>query len=129
MNRYIATGARLLLGLVYFVFGLNGFLNFFLAVPMPEKAMSFLGGLVNSGYFLPVLAATETLGGFLLLTGFAVPLALVLLAPITFQIFLFHTFLTPGLPNLVLPLVMGVLHILAASAYWRLYRPLFSKGA
>ena len=90
--------------------------------------MGFLGGLVSSGYFLPVLAATQTMAGFLLLTGFAAPLALVILAPITLQIFLFHLFLTPGLSNLILPLLMGILHIAAASAYWRMYRPLFSKG-
>jgi len=95
---------------------------------MPETAMGFLGGLVSSGYFLPVLAATQTMAGFLLLTGFAAPLALVILAPIALQIFLFHAFLTPGLPNLILPLLMGILHITAASAYWRMYRPLVSKG-
>ena len=91
--------------------------------------MGFWGGLVSSGYFLPVLATTQTMAGFLLLTGFAAPLALVILAPITLQIFLFRVFLTPGLPNLILPLLMGILHITAASAYWRIYRPLFSKGA
>jgi putative oxidoreductase len=95
---------------------------------MPETAMGFLEGLVKSGYFLPVLAATQTLAGFLLLTGFAAPLALVILAPITLQIFLFHLFLTPGLPNLIVPLLLGILHLTAASAYWRIYRPLFSKG-
>jgi hypothetical protein len=93
---------------------------------MPETAMGFLEGLVKSGYFLPVLAATQTLAGFLLLTGFAAPLALVILAPITLQIFLFHLFLTPGLPNLIVPLLLGILHLTAASAYWRIYRPLFS---
>ena len=128
MRAKIPTGARLLLGLIYFVFGLNGLFNFLPSPPMPETAMGFLGGLVSSGYFLPVLAATQTITGFLLLTGFAVPLALIILAPITLQIFLFHMFLTPGLSNLILPLLMGILHITAASAYWRLYRPLFSKG-
>jgi putative oxidoreductase len=128
MQTKLPTGARLLLGLIYFVFGLNGLLNFLPSPPMPETAMGFLEGLVKSGYFLPVLAATQTLAGFLLLTGFAAPLALVILAPITLQIFLFHLFLTPGLPNLIVPLLLGILHLTAASAYWRIYRPLFSKG-
>src|SRR5207244_1789167 len=110
----------------YFVFGLNGLFNVLPSPPMPETAMGFLGGLVSSGYFLPVLTATETMAGFLLVTGFAAPLALVILGPITLQIFLFHAFLTPGWHNLVLPLCMGVLHITAARAYWRIYRPLFS---
>ena len=126
----VPAAARLLLGLIYFVFGLNGFLNFLKITPppMPEAAMAYFGGLVKSGYFIPVLGATETLGGFLLLTGFAAPLALVVLAPVTLQIILFHAFLTPGLPNLVLPIIMVALHITAAGGYRRIYRPLFSKG-
>ena len=128
MKAKIATGARLLLGLIYVVFSVGGLLNLLPQPVMPEKAMGFLGGLVSSGYFLPVLTAAEIIGGLLLLTGIAAPLALLMLAPITLQIFLFHVFLTPGWHNLVLPLLMGMLHLIAASAYWRLYRPLFSKG-
>jgi len=128
MKTKLPTGARLLLGLIYFVFGLNGLFNFLPSPTMPETAMGFLGGLVSSGYFLPVLAVTQTMAGFLLLTGVAAPLALVILAPITLQIFLFHVFLTPGVANVILPFLMGILHIIAASAYWQIYRPLFSKG-
>ena len=128
MKTKISTGARLLLGLIYFVFGLNGFLNFIPPQPLPETAMGYLGGLASSGYFIPVLSATQTFSGLLLLSGFAAPVALVILAPITLQIFLFHAFLTPGLQNLVIPLLLLALHFTAASAYWRIYRPLFSKG-
>jgi putative oxidoreductase len=98
------------------------------APPLPEPAMALAGALAGSGYFLPVLGATQTICGLLLLSGFAAPLALVILAPITLQIILFHAFLTPGLQNLVLPLIMVVLHVTAAGAYWRIYRPLFSRG-
>ncbi len=128
MKAKIPTVARLLLGVIYVVFSVGGLLNLLPQPPMPETAMGFLGGLVSSGYFLPVLAATEIIGGLLLLTGVAAPLALVVLAPVTLQIFLFHAFLTPGWHNLVLPLLMEVLHITAARAYWRIYRPLFSMG-
>lgn len=128
MKTKIALGARLLLGLIYFVFGLNGFLNFIPPPPsMPEGAMGFFTALMATGYFLPVLKATETICGALLLSGFAAPVALVILAPITIQIFLFHANLTPGLENLILPVVMIILHLLAARAYWHLYRPLFAK--
>jgi putative oxidoreductase len=121
-------GARLLLGLIFLVFGLNGFLQFLPIPPMPDAAMSFLGALGSSGYFFPVLKATEVLCGLLLLTGFAAPVALVILAPITLQIFLFHAVLTPGLQNLILPIAMVVLHILAACAFWPKYAPLFKKA-
>jgi uncharacterized membrane protein YphA (DoxX/SURF4 family) len=112
---------RLLLGLIYFVFGLNGFLNFIPAPPMPEAAGAFAGAMGATGYFFPLLKATEVLGGLALLTGFFAPLSLIVLAPVTIQIFMFHAVLTPGAQNVVLPAVMILLHLLAA----HLYRPLF----
>lgn len=130
MKTKIATAARLFLGLIYFVFGLNGFLNFlkFPPPPMSEAATAFVGGLMKSGYFMPVLGGTQVVGGLLLLVGFASPLAFVILAPVTLQIFLFHFFLTPGLQNLGLPVLMVFLHVIGAMAYWPTYRSLFSKG-
>jgi putative oxidoreductase len=128
MKTKLPTVARLLLGLIYVVFSVSGLLNLLPQPSMSDKAMGFIGGLASSGYFLPVLAATEIIGGLLLLTGVAAPLALLILAPVTLHIFLFHAFLTPGWHNLVLPLCMGVLHLTAASVYWRMYRPLFSRG-
>lgn len=129
MRSKLATGSRYLLGLIYFVFGLNGFLQFIPAPPtMPEGAMAFMGGMMAAPYFFPVLKSTEVICGALLLSGFAVPLALVILAPITLQIFLFHSFLTPGLENVVMPVVMIALHVLAATGYWHLYKPLFKRS-
>ncbi|MCM2281897.1 MAG: acyltransferase [Bdellovibrionaceae bacterium] len=122
----VAPASRVLLGLIYLVFGLNGFLNFLPQPPLPEGAMTFLGGLFSSGYFFPVLKGTEVVSGALLLAGVFSPLALIILAPVTLQILLFHAFLTPGLQNSVLPIAMIVLHVVAATAYWQLYQPLFS---
>lgn len=119
------TIARWILGLIFFIFGLNGFLNFLPQPQLPPGAMAYLGGLLSAGYFFPVLKATEVLVGLFLLAGVAIPVALVVLAPISIQIFLFHAFLTPGLSNLVLPVVILALHVTAASAYWHLYLPLF----
>ncbi len=128
MKNKVYVGSRLLLGLIYVVFGLNGFLQFLPMPPLPEAAASFMGGLASSGYFFPFLKGTEVLFGALLLVGYAAPLALVVLAPITLNIFLFHWFLTPGIQNSVMPLVMIALNVLAAMSYWKLYRPLFGKG-
>ena len=88
MKTKIAIGARLILGLIYFVFGLNGFLHFLKITPPPmsDHAMAFVGGLAGSGYFMPFLSGTQTIGGFLLLTGLVAPLALVILAPVTLNI-------------------------------------------
>lgn len=123
MNK-VGLGARVLLGLIYFVFGLNGFLNFLPHPQLPEGAMAYLGGLMAAPYFFPVLKATEVIAGAALLTGFFAPLALVVLAPITIQIFLFHAILTPGAQNLMLPLVMVVLSLIVAYTYRSKYAPL-----
>ena len=122
--------ARYLLGLIYFVFGLNGFLNFIPApADMPEGAVAFFTGVMSAGYFMPLLKGTEVICGLLLLSGFAAPVALVILAPITIQIFMFHAMLTPGIQMIVMPAVMVVLHLVAAKAFWPMYRPLFNKAS
>lgn len=86
--------ARLLLGLVFFVFGLNGFLNFLSMGPMPTGlAGQFIGALFVSHY-LWVIAALQIAGGALLLVNRFVPLGLTLLGPIIVNIICYHVFLT-----------------------------------
>jgi len=85
--------ARLLLGLVFFVFGLNGFLNFLSMGPMPTGlAGQFIGALFQSHY-LWVVAGLQVVGGLLLLVNRFVPLALVLLGPVIVNILLYHLLL------------------------------------
>jgi putative oxidoreductase len=116
------------LGLIFFVFGGAGLFNLFPPPPdMPEKLQTFMTGLMAAGYFFPLLKLTEMICGLMLLIGFAPALVLVILAPISLNIFLVHAFLTPGLENIVLPVVILVLHILAARLYWPKYKPLFGK--
>lgn len=91
----LPTIARVLLGLVFFVFGLNGFLHFLPQPPPPARALGFVSGLASAGYFFPLLKGTEVLAGTLLLAGF-VPFALTLLAPVIVNIVAFHAFLAPG---------------------------------
>ncbi|HVA78016.1 MAG TPA: DoxX family membrane protein [Candidatus Binataceae bacterium] len=87
---------RILLGLVFTVFGLNGFLHFLPNPPMPAPATQFFGALFATGYMIPLLFATQLIGGILLLTGIFVPFALAILAPIIVNIFFFHLMLAPG---------------------------------
>jgi putative oxidoreductase len=88
--------ARLLLGLIFVVFGLNGFLNFINMGPMPSGlAGQFIGALAQSHYFW-VVAALQVVGGALLLVNRFVPLALVLLGPVIVNIILYHVFLNPS---------------------------------
>jgi uncharacterized membrane protein YphA (DoxX/SURF4 family) len=96
--RYAAHTARIFLGLGFFVFGLNGFLNFIPppTTPMPDRAMAFFGGLMSAGYMIPLIAGTQVIVGALLLLNRFVPLALVLIAPVIVNIVAFHLFLEPS---------------------------------
>lgn len=85
--------SRLLLGLIFVVLGLNGFLNFLNMGSMPTGlAGQFIGALALSHYFW-VVAALQVAGGALLLVNRFVPLALVLLGPVIVNIVLYHVFL------------------------------------
>ncbi len=105
--------ARILLGLIFFVFGLNGFFGF---MPMPDMsgaAADFMGALHSSGYLYAV-KTLEVVSGALLLAGFFVPLALVLIGPVIVNIALFHIFLDPaGLPMAILLVVLLVFLVYA----------------
>jgi uncharacterized membrane protein YphA (DoxX/SURF4 family) len=91
--RILALIARLLLGLIFVVFGLNGFLNFMSMGPMPTGlAGQFIGALFISHYYW-VVAGLQVVGGVLLLVNRFVPLALVLLGPVIVNIVLYHLFL------------------------------------
>lgn len=110
----LISGARILLGLVFFVFGLNGFIGFLPAPPLPGPAGAFIGALVGSGYVMTVVKGIEVLAGAALLLNRFVPLALTVLAPIIVNIVLFHVILTP--PNPVAFAVLG-LELYLAWAY------------
>src|SRR6266571_4182752 len=85
--------ARLLLGLIFVVFGLNGLLNFFSMGPMPTGlAGQFIGALFQSHYYY-VVAGLQIAGGVLLLVNRFVPLGLVLLGPVIVNILCYHVFL------------------------------------
>lgn len=95
----IATSiARILLGLLFLVFGLNGFLHFIPMRPPTGLAQQYLGVLFVSHY-LGFVFAVQVVGGALLLVNRFVPLALILLGPILVNILLFHSLMAPeGLP-------------------------------
>lgn len=96
--KFAVIGARVLLGLIFTVFGLHGFFHFSF-IPMPEMSEAggtFMGVLVGTGYFMIVVKVVEVLAGLMILTGRFLPLGLILLAPVTVNILLFHIFLDPA---------------------------------
>ena len=118
--KHAGTAARIILGLLFLVFGLNGFLNFIPVPPPPEAGMKFLGALAGTGYFFPFLKGTEVLMGALLLANLFVPLALIILAPIIINIFLYHFFLAPE--GLLLPVVLVAIALFLGHHYRATYK-------
>lgn len=103
--KYATIVTRILLGLILVASGIS----FFFVTPPPlEGPMGdFFKGMEATGYFFYLLKITEIICGLLLLSGFFVPLALVILAPIVLNIFLVHTFMAPD--GIVVALVLGAL--------------------
>jgi uncharacterized membrane protein YphA (DoxX/SURF4 family) len=119
--------ARVLLGLVFLFGSVTFFLN--LIPPpadMPERLKTFNEGLMASGYFFNLLKTTELACGLMLVTGFFVPLALVVLAPISLNIFLVHAMLAPEGLALAVPIGVLVIYLsFFAQPYAGAIRPLF----
>lgn len=127
VSKVAPTAARILLGLPYLVFGLNGFFQFIPQPPPVGTAATFLGGLAAAGYFFPLLKATEIVGGLLLLSNRYVPLALTVLAPVTLNILAYHLFLAPA--TVALPVVMTALSVYLAYRHRDAFAPLFAPRA
>jgi len=110
--------SRFLLGLIFLVFGLNGFLHF---IPMPPPsgvAGQFFGAMFVSNYLL-VVSGLQVISGALLLINRYVPLALTILAPIIVNILLFHALMNPvgiGLAIFV-TILWGVVFVSVRSAF------------
>ena len=118
--------ARLLLGLIFFVFGLNGFLEFLEQPEGTPEGDAFIAALRDTGYVMTLVKVIETACGALLLAGYFVPLALVLLAPIIVNIAGFHLFLDPSGSGLGTVAVVLALHIFLTTQYWTVYKPMLA---
>jgi uncharacterized membrane protein YphA (DoxX/SURF4 family) len=127
--RHLPTAARILMGLMFFVFGLNGFLHFLPQpkTPMPEGAAAFAAALMKTGYMMRLVMGTQVLVGALLLLNRFVPLALALIAPIIVGIISFHLFLAPA--TIGPGIVVFVLELYLAWAYRKAFRPMLAMRA
>ncbi len=125
MNSTFTTILRIILGLALLVFGLNKFLTFIPMFDMAPATSNFLDSLETSGYsyILSTVAILEILVGILLLLKKWVPFALILLAPISINILLFHIFL--DVSGLAVAVAIVAINIILIYKYWKSYRPLF----
>jgi len=118
--------ARILMGLVFFVFGLNHIL-LFIHAPMPTGDTAALLGLMSVHRWFIVYGLVEAAAGLMLLLGRFVPLALTLLAAVGFNILLFVISLQPsGLP---IPLFLFLLEVLLVYAYRESFAGIFAAKA
>ncbi|MFT5435925.1 MAG: putative oxidoreductase [Ulvibacter sp.] len=123
MNSNFAKILRIILSLGLIIFGLNKFFGFMPIPELPEDASSFMFSLEASGYVLQIVGFLEIVIGLMLLINKAVPFALLLLAPISANILLFHLFL--DLPGIAGAIVIAIINIVLIYKDWKVYRPLF----
>jgi putative oxidoreductase len=116
--------ARYLLGLMFAVFGLNGFLNFIHQPPPTNPlALQFFGAIIAS-HFAAFFFAMQLIGGLLLLSGFFVPLALTVLAAEIYNILAFHLTLAPA--SIAPALAASVLWVLVFLQYRESFKGIFN---
>jgi putative oxidoreductase len=116
--------ARVLLGLMFFVFGLNGFLHFIPSPPLSGNVSTFMDVLLASHYYV-LIFGVQVIAGALLLSNQYVPLALVALAAVLANILTFHITMQPtGLP---IALVATVLWFVVALPLRSHFAPLLAR--
>src|ERR1700740_1130120 len=119
----VSTIARYLAGVIFLVFGLNGFLNFIPLPPPGGIAGQFMGALYASHY-LWLIFGFQVIAGVLLLVNRYVPLAVAILAPVLVNILTFHALMAPsGLPlALFVALLWTVIFIEVRPAFSSLFQ-------
>jgi hypothetical protein len=118
-----STVARYLAGVIFLVFGLNGFLHFIPLPPPSGVAGQFMGALFVSHY-LTLIFALQVIGAVLLLANRYVPLALAILAPVIVNILSFHALMAPsGLPlALFVTVLWALVFVHVRSAFTGLFQ-------
>lgn len=126
-GRIVAAIIRVLLGLMFLLFGLNGFLNF---IPQPKdippEIMNVMGALMKAGY-MSVVSGAEVIIAILLLTNRFVPLALAMLAPLVVGILTFHIAMQPA--TIGPGIVVLAMELYLAWAYRGAFRPMLRAKA
>lgn len=125
MNSKFTKIVRIILGIILVVFGSNKFLHFFPLPSVDGSAAHFMDTLVATGFIFPVLGVLEVFIGTMLLLKKWVAFVLLLLAPISVNILLFHLFL--DIPVMGIALAVAIFNgILIYKHYWQQYKPLFN---
>jgi len=125
--KILSLTARLLLGIAFTVFGLNGFLHFIhLPTPPDGPALQYMGALASTHY-LQIVFAIQLLCGILFLAGRFVPLALTLIGPVIVNILIFHALMEPG--GILNGLVVAVLWLIVFYYHREAFAGIFKASA
>lgn len=128
--KVVAIICQVLLGLMFIVFGLNGFLHFIPSGPMPPATSipgMFMTSMTDSGW-MKIVSGLQVLGGLLVIVGVTAPIGLVILGPIIFNALLFHLLMVAG-KGIAPALVAALLELVLLYAYRAYFTPLFTAHA
>lgn len=118
--------SRVLLGLIYLVFGMDYFLHFIPYQPNHTgKAAAFKAALLGVGYFYPMIKSIQIIGGISLLVNRYAPFFAVVLFPIRVNVLLFHTFLVPS--GWLMGVLLIVPNLFLGYAYRECYNGMFVR--
>lgn len=126
MRNKVIIGLHILLGLAFVAFGLNKFLNFMAPPELPPAGGAFMGAMAETGYMFPLIALTEIIAGALILSRRFAPLGLVLLAPVSVNIVLFHLVLAPA--GGLVGYVLAAINLYLLINYLPKYKPMLGAG-
>lgn len=116
---------RLVLGVMFFILGLNNILHF-LPMPLPSGDALTWMGIMAAHHWMTFVGVLMTIAGLLLLVNRFVPLALTILAPILVNILLYHALLWPH--GAVLAILGLLLELVLLAAYFRNFIPLLAMN-
>jgi putative oxidoreductase len=117
---------RVLLGLLYLVFGLDYFLHFIPYQPMHTgEAAALKAGLMGTGYIYPMMKTIQIVAGISLMIDRYAPFSAVVLFPISLNVLLFHTILVPS--GWLMGVFLMVPNLFLGYAYRKYYAGMFIR--
>lgn len=114
---------KILLGVMLIIFGSNKFIGFLPDFEFANPEAGILFGALANSYILKTVGLIEVIVGVLLVTNKAVPFALILMAPISVNIILFHGTLDPA--NIGPGAFVFIVNTFLIYKHWTKYKTLF----
>ncbi len=114
---------RIVLGAILVIFGVNKFIGFIPVLEFVNPDASVFFEVLANSYLLKTVGLVEIIAGFLLLINIYVPFALVVLAPISINIILFHITLDPS--NIGPAAFVFLVNAFLIYTNWNAYKTLF----